>query len=680
MDFAETVGLFMRDGVLGLASLLVFEAVPGLVVAIFLLGLVGLSGWYWHLTRQRANALEALGHLIQSKADPEDLHRLHEYLRLEPGGKGSSSDKVAEKVAEAWGEYAETFVVTGNDDERRIQNCVRPSVFFNMEDLGFGPGGWRVVPGMFVSVGLALTFLGLISALSSMDLSNGDSTAALNDLLTIASAKFIMSLTGLFCSIVFTIILRRRSGKVETALHHVCRAAERRLSFISLEDMASRQLKALDEQRNLSQRLCTEIIEQLGKPLREDLPNTIGNSISAAMAPLLQQVGRAGADGMDDMVRSLSSRFSDDVGKALSIASERLMDAADRITQLSARMDQSSNRMGGEMEVVVGRMAQAVDDLRGAMTASARETAGSFADGAERMLAAMNNSLQAIRDNTAAGAEAMTAAAAEMKGAAGRFREELDVAARSGSTAVAGRMQEAGAAAGNAIDAAGRGVLEAFTRTAAELQKIGQDMSGAVGRDLMSPLVDLTTQMRQLVDATGENVTGMRRLSDGVRAGADAAAGAAGSFDTAARQLVAAADPVRGTVERLEVSARMLNEATGRAVETVTRSAEQTARSAAESLSAARDILGGERQAVEASLEAVTAMLGQLRGQGDRLDDMDDKLGRAFQLYASEVESVLRSMEERVRDIHGPLQVALDTLREVVGQIDEFRPESQRRI
>jgi hypothetical protein len=35
--------------------------------------------------------------------------------------------------------------------------------------------------------------------------------ASLRDLLTIASAKFIMSLTGLFCSIVFTVVLRSRA-------------------------------------------------------------------------------------------------------------------------------------------------------------------------------------------------------------------------------------------------------------------------------------------------------------------------------------------------------------------------------------------------------------------------------------------------------------------------------------
>jgi hypothetical protein len=97
-----------------------------------------------------------------------------------------------------------------------VRNTVRPSVFFNIEDLGYGPGFLRILPGMFVSIGLALTFLGLIAALHQM--SDGQITSAtMQDLLKIASAKFIMSLTGLVCSIVLTIQLRISMGGVEAA-------------------------------------------------------------------------------------------------------------------------------------------------------------------------------------------------------------------------------------------------------------------------------------------------------------------------------------------------------------------------------------------------------------------------------------------------------------------------------
>ena len=60
----------------------------------------------------------------------------------------------------------------------------------------------------------------------------------------IASAKFIMSLVGLLCSILFTIFLRFGSSKIDRELNNLCIEIERRLVFISLEDIGFRQLRA----------------------------------------------------------------------------------------------------------------------------------------------------------------------------------------------------------------------------------------------------------------------------------------------------------------------------------------------------------------------------------------------------------------------------------------------------
>jgi hypothetical protein len=71
-------------------------------------------------------------------------------------------------------EYRETLVAHDEDGVVTLRNSVRPSVFFNPEDLHFGPGGWRTIPGLFVSIGLFLTFLGLIAALQGMTFEDPD--------------------------------------------------------------------------------------------------------------------------------------------------------------------------------------------------------------------------------------------------------------------------------------------------------------------------------------------------------------------------------------------------------------------------------------------------------------------------------------------------------------------------
>src|SRR5690606_16676587 len=105
---------------------------------------------------------------------------------------------------------------------------------------------FRILPNTLVSAGLLLTFLGLVAALhqfsQSMNVGADGMDGAMRDFMQIASAKFIMSLVGLFCSIVFTFLLRARQNKLDAALHRLCIGIERRLVFVSLEDLGFRQL------------------------------------------------------------------------------------------------------------------------------------------------------------------------------------------------------------------------------------------------------------------------------------------------------------------------------------------------------------------------------------------------------------------------------------------------------
>jgi hypothetical protein len=185
---------------------------------------------------QRRNAVSWLLRLLKGTGDQAGFSAGIDKFGHQVDMEGVVGSRRA--LSAAWGKYRETLVAHNEGGRVIFRNTVRPSVFFNADDLHFSVGNWRIVPGLFVSIGLFLTFLGLISALSSMDLAADKITGALRDLLTIASAKFIMSLTGLFCSIIFTIVLRSRMSKVEEELHLLCGELENRLTFISLEDLA----------------------------------------------------------------------------------------------------------------------------------------------------------------------------------------------------------------------------------------------------------------------------------------------------------------------------------------------------------------------------------------------------------------------------------------------------------
>ncbi|MCF8486128.1 MAG: hypothetical protein K9G71_13010 [Rhodobacteraceae bacterium] len=74
--------------------------------------------------------------------------------------KDKRKEKTYAAVVAAWAEYRETLASHGEGEARHLRNSVRPSTFLNLEDLEYSAGFWRIVPGLFVTIGLFLTFLG----------------------------------------------------------------------------------------------------------------------------------------------------------------------------------------------------------------------------------------------------------------------------------------------------------------------------------------------------------------------------------------------------------------------------------------------------------------------------------------------------------------------------------------
>ena len=244
------IGSAIVGFLLWVAQLLVSEGAPGWValgmgvaLVVFILA-YGLQ----NSARSRA-AMELRRRVLAYPGIPEFSSGFEEFRAGLLDFRKKS--KVHEVIWQNWDEYAETIVRDDVDGTVKLRNSVRPGNFLNLEDLGFTAGFYRIVPSTFVSFGLLCTFLGLVAALSTLGDELAKSAApdkVVIDLMNIASAKFTMSLVGLACSIVFGLALRWRQGRLDSILHGLCLALERRLVFVSLEDIGFRQLRAVEEQ------------------------------------------------------------------------------------------------------------------------------------------------------------------------------------------------------------------------------------------------------------------------------------------------------------------------------------------------------------------------------------------------------------------------------------------------
>lgn len=671
------LGDVVKQWVLDIASLLILDAVPGFVVIGLIVGLAAALISYRRQLTARSNALRWLQVRLRKTTTPSEFTASVHQLDAEVREKGQT--KTFKSISDAWSEYRETMIVYGDGPDRILRNSVRPSAFFNTEDLRFGPGFFRIVPGLFVTIGLFLTFLGLIAALSAVDV-QGDPEQmkkGLEALLKAASAKFIMSLTGLFCSIVFTIALRSGVSRIEHDIHKTCHEIEIRLSFLSLEDIAVDQLAAMREQREHFRTIGMELVAEIARPLRDDLPRAISESISGAISPVLAHVQQAGTTGVGTMIDDLSSRFSSDVGQALAAAGRSIEAAGDRIAILAERMDTSSGNMNREAENTIARLAATLDSMREGLLSSAQTTQSAFSQGAERLLSVMSETLQDIRSNTGEGARAMGDAARDMRSAAQSFKDELNKASEAGVQTVAGQMASAGAAASTAVSQAGAEMLAAFGKSAGDIASLSGKVSEKLAQDVLSPIDALSGRLADLNQKVAVNNDEMRRLAEGLRSGAEASATAAGSFRSASSDLIAATSPIRAAVDVIGRGIADLNDATRQTAETLKEGVEATVRSASATLETASAVLGGEQRSIEAALVGVGEAVTRMKDQGQRLDDLDSKLAAAFETYSQQVASAMDLMVEHVRKMQAEFGPALDIMRDVVDQAEKFAPASR---
>ena len=596
MEFIQTIGLSVKKAILWLAGVLTESnldtapvekgAAPGFVAAVlFLLLIVGVVIYSFQL-RQRIHAISWLYNLIKGYETPQEFTQNITDIDIEVRKRWGR--EAYDELARGWLEYKETLVLYGENESRHFRNSVRPSTFFNAEDLNFTPGFWKIVPGLFVTIGLFLTFLGLVAALDSLKVSGMDAVqlkGSLQTLLETASAKFVMSLTGLACSIIFTIRLRTGVSKIENKLHELCNHTEFLLKFISLEDIATDQLAAIKEQKEHFRTIGLELVAELGRPLKEDLPITIAQSISDAMSPLVSKVAQVGTEGVGGMVEDLSAKFSEDVSKALNEASTSISNAGTMI-------DTVSENMSRELLSSVSALKEMIEEVQGATKSRMLDT--------------------------------------------------------------------------------GKELADSFGKTASTITEQASSLSDT----LVAPLNDLQNKIAILSSDISESGAQFKVMSESVKMGADATQKAASSFEKSAQDFSRVSSPINRSIELISESISDLEDSTANVNETLTEGIKQLMASSESELKSAVEIIRGEQSALENALQGMQDVIEDFKGQGDRLDDIDEKLGAAFETYAEHVESQLEEMKLHARELTERLTPALDKMREVVEHAEQFIPES----
>ena len=539
-------------------------------------------------------------------------------------------------LAHGWSEFIEACLFTRREGNVNVEVSIRPGVFISLDEAehsGLRLRWFHHLSGIFVGLGLLLTFIGLVAALyfSStainivIDGTHGLPAAeqtkaiqkALAQLLNTATFKFLTSIAGLGCSLVLAYFQRDWTARLERKFQELCRELERCTIIVTPEQLANRQHHELTTQSELLRELPEQLGAGFGRALERSLAAALPALLEQALAPVvdkLDETGRAIVNARQAPLHAMAQEFSATVtasagreiravAETLSGLPEQIGAAAETLTALPAQMSAAASDLQRTLEAlnrgVEAFQARVVPPADESPVKGLAETLGRALDGLRADLAAL-----------AARPDAGAARADELSYAVAR----IEAALHGNAAAIAGLLEGLrGHAAEN-----GRALAEDTARAVAALT----DAAGRLGASLESAL----RQGHERSDRAAAEIA--ERFLDAAEA-ARAAAGEQSARIEDAIAKIAAAGVQAG---------RGVGAAAEAAAETLDRRAQD----------AAGQVIEGSRQ-----------VLGRFAESTDRLSHQIDALGRAMAMVEGRIAghaAALDGVNRAARDTESALE------------------------
>lgn len=533
------------------------------------------------------------------------------------------NDAEALPLRRTWEEYRETIVDPSVDV---LQNSARPEHFF--VNLGDRHRGLNWFANIFIAIGLLITFLGIIAALSTLDFSGGVDAMQerLNDLMKVAGAKFWASVGGIVASIVLRSYDYRFGKRINDGLSMLCDKLEHGMAYLPPQRIASDQLAQLKEQ--------TPAL----RTFSEQLAAALDGALEKQMAPMITHLGSI-QQGIDKISGGGGEAVRDAIASSAGAEMAGLADAIGAMTVSMATMSERIEKQTGEadrqIEEAVRRFGQASEEMRSAFG----ELNRNFGVVADRM-----------REENEQASELARQRMDELLSNLGSTLDDM----KSGLASAASQMGEASARAAN--DAARIG-QEAMEKSFSEFVERFNHTGG--------PLVSSMKDAGDAISTSADRLsTAQSAIGDHARAIEQVAARSsdlATAFGTVANDVEAATVPVRQSAISIAEAAK--------SVETIVSRNAQSSESARDEM----------RQLAAALSETASAASSAWSEYRARFEDVDRALGGAIEKISDAAGNHASNLNERVGQIDkalgdGVAQLAgalepLTTLRDTVEEL-----------
>lgn len=492
-------------------------------------------------------------------------------------------------VGHAWQEFAKTCM-----RDQGVVRTVRPATFFNpsiVRERLMGMKLMPTVPGYFVGLGLLLTFIGLVIALSKaasgVTGSPENMTQSLRELLDAATFKFSTSIAGLFSSLFLALVFKVYSILIETGFDRFCQRIEDRTHFLPPQNVLIQLVASSREQlQQLKEINDVQFFDRLGQTLAPALEQAVGRAVEPLASQLeatvgkLEDTSRTGTEGlMNKFVDALHGGAGNELKElsaTLAQTKEALgavktdlagsgQDFARRMTEATERLGQLIADAGGQFQANNQASRETIETLLQTLAASADATrerldrdmaeAGQSATSAvregmdvmlgqvERQMAGFQATMTALQEQVGRDADAAAArarqATADTIAAAGQAAAETAQAIRTGFTEIVekfgadvDRMSSALRSSEQAFAAQVAATRETVDRTNAVSTAFGK-----VANDVTAASAPMLQASERIAASTGAVEEATRSAVEGLRLGQEASRALAERLEQVHRQV-----------------------------------------------------------------------------------------------------------------------------------------------
>ena len=543
----------------------------------------------------------------------------------------------------------------------RAVSYADPADFFAIAYLpGHGYPKWSsTLGGVFLTIGLFFTFVGLSAALLQMG-GDGHGTmapaqlrTAVEGILAVSSVKFITSIAGILSYIFWSVVARLQSSTQTSAEEALVGQIRGLSTYLAPEMVLRRHLHMSEIQGDTIAKSVGAAVAEALAPLRDELSAMnaqIGQTNRSAAAGAGETVGALWKDGVGQHLDAFGSQMAKALA-ALEILPEKVQATGSgfsgQIDSTSARLADSALRMSAAFEQGQASMAATLAAFEAKIGSIPASLAAATQNSSQEIGASVRKSLDDVAQASQAGADVMTARLGEiahsLSHAAAGLREASD---SSGEQLRASRSQLAeGAAEGAKI------IAESAESAGARLSQTIDAFSLAV--------LGLTSRLGDVAPAIDAQNQRLIKAGEIVSGASTSLAQAAGSMESAATPLTEASASFQQSMERFTVAADRVG--------LVSDSGERIAAH----LSTFQTHLAGTVATLDALPEKVGATEKSFGVEIDRtaarLADSALRMSAAFEQGQASMASTLAAFETKIGAIPASLAAATQNSSQEIG-------------